>query len=154
MKNQPADERESLWRRELSAAERAALRTRPELELEARLSEALKRVPEVPVPSNFTARVLSAVELEENQATRNRRGWNWRSLLPRLAVVTAILMTAGIIGVQRHEAHLHRIALAKNVAEVAVTQPPPSVDVLENMDAIQRMGESGHADTELLAALQ
>jgi len=30
----------------------------------------------------------------------------------------------------------------------------PSVDALENLDAIQRMSQSAHADTELLAALQ
>ena len=37
---------------------------------------------------------------------------------------------------------------------VAVSQPLPSVDALENLDAIQRMSQSGHADGELLAALQ
>lgn len=155
MKNQPSDESESLWRHKLSEVERAELRTRPELELEARLSDALGRVPDAPVPSNFTARVLNAIELEENRAARKGWNWKWRLLLPRLAVATAIVIVAGIgIGVQHHETRLHRVALAQNVAKVAVAQPPPSMDVLENLDAIQRMGESGHADGELLAALQ
>jgi hypothetical protein len=37
---------------------------------------------------------------------------------------------------------------------VTSAQPAPSVDVLENLDAIQRMGQSSHADGDLLAALQ
>ena len=157
MKDQPSDARESLWRRKLSEAERAELRARPELELEARLSEALAGIPDAPVPSNFPARVLNAVELEDSKALRQAKGqwWNWRSLLPRLAGATAILVVVGL-GVQHHETHLHHLALARNVAKVAVAQPPPSVDVLENLDAIQRMGaaNANHADGELLAALQ
>jgi hypothetical protein len=31
---------------------------------------------------------------------------------------------------------------------------PPSVEALNNFDAIQRMSQSAHADGELLAALQ
>lgn len=153
MKNQPSDESLSLWRRKLSEAERAELRARPELELEARLSDALARMPDAAVPSNFTARVLNAVELEAARSARAGWHWNWHSLLPRVAVATAVLFFAGI-SLQHHEAHSNRVTLAKNVAKVAVAQPPPSVDVLENLDAIQRMGASSHADGELLAALQ
>jgi hypothetical protein len=34
---------------------------------------------------------------------------------------------------------------------VAAAQPLPSVDALENLDAIQRMSQPAHADEELLA---
>ena len=153
MKDQSSDERESLWRRTPSEAGRAELSARPELELDARLTEALARVPEVPVSSNFTARVLMAIDLEEAGASGRNWHWNWRSLLPRVAVAAAILIFAGL-SLQRYEAHAHRLELAKNVAMIAATPPPPSVDVLENLDAIQRMGASAHADGELLAALQ
>jgi hypothetical protein len=153
MKNQPADERESLWRPRLSEAEREQLRARPELELEARLSEALTRLPNPPVPSNFTARVLRAVELGEKQVSRQGTRWNWRSLLPRVAFAAGLLLAAGI-GIHRHEVRSHRLALVRNVAEVAVSQPPPSLEALENLDAIRSLGASARADRELLAALQ
>lgn len=148
-----SDSSESLWRRKPSEAERAALRAQPDLELEARLTEALAKVPDAPAPSNFTARVLNAIDLEEARKVRSGWQWNWRSLLPRVAVAAVILLFAGI-GLQRYEARSHRTELVKSVASVAVAQPPPSVDALENLDAILRMSQSNHADGELLAALQ
>ena len=154
MENQPPNSSESLWRRKLSETEHADLRTQPELELEARLTDALTRISNAPVPSNFTARVLDAIELEEMQAARSRsRAWNWRLLWPRVAVAAAVLIFAGV-SVQRYEANSHRFILAKNVAQVAASQPQPSMDALENLDAIQRMSQSAHADGDLLAALQ
>ena len=154
MENNPSNPRESLWRRQPTDAERAGLRAQPELELEARLTEALAKIPDAAVPSNFTARVLDAVELEAARETRDR-DWtlNWRALWPRVAVAAAILIFAGV-SFQRYEIHSQRAKLVKNIAMVTVAQPPPSVDVLENLDAIQRMSQSGHADGELLAALQ
>ena len=44
----------------------------PDLDLEARLTAALARIPDAAVPSNFTARVLTAIELEEAAAARSR----------------------------------------------------------------------------------
>lgn len=120
--------------------------------LDARLNAALRRLPDAPVASNFTARVLDAVELEEKHAVRSH-GWNWRSLFPRLAVATAVLVFAGIT-IQRYESSSHRLEIAKSVAMVAAAKSQPSVDALENLDAIQRIGQSAHADGELLAALQ
>jgi len=153
MENQPLNPGESLWRRKLSEAERNALRTQPELELEARLTAALGRIPDASVPSNFTARVLAAVELEEAAATRTR-SWalHWRLLWPRVATVAAILLFAGV-GLQWHESRSQRAALARSVAMVAA-RPVPSVDALENLDAIQRMSRPARADGDLLAALQ
>jgi negative regulator of sigma E activity len=152
MKIQPANPAEILWRRKLSETERAALRAQPELEMEARLTDALAKIPDAPVASNFTARVLAAIELEEKPAARSRWRWNWRLLWPRVAVAAAVLIFAGV-SLQRYETNFHRIALAKNVAQLAA-QPLPSVDALENLDAIQRMSQPAHADTELLADLQ
>lgn len=151
MDNKPSNLHESLWRRRLTEAERAKLETQPELELEARLTLALSRMPDAPVPSNFLAGVLSAIELEEKRAER-AHGWNWRLLVPRLAAAAVVLFFT-VAGVEHHEVKLHRAELARNLAEIATTQTP-SVDALENLDAIQRMSQSGHADTELLAALQ
>lgn len=153
MNNQPDNLRESLWRRKLSEAERAGLRAQPDLELELRLTDALAKIPDAPVPSNFTSRVMAAIELDEKAAERSRGwAWNWRRLWPRVAVAAAVLIFAGV-SIQRHETHSQRLALAKNVARLSVA-PPPSVEALDNFDAIQRMSQSAHADGELLADLQ
>jgi anti-sigma factor RsiW len=115
------------------------------------LRELLSRLPDAPVPSNFTARVMRAVEHEELQAARTR-GWHWRwhSLLPRVAVAAVAVVMAGL-AVQQHEVNAHRERLARNVALVANAQPLPSVEALKNFDAIQRMSQPAHADEELLA---
>ncbi len=151
MGNKPSDLRESLWRRPLTDTERAALRAQPDLELEARLTESLAKIPDAPVASNFTARVLAAVELEE---TRRARGWNfswnWHALFPRIAVTAAVLVFGGI-SFQHYEINSQRTLLARNVAQVAAAQPLPSVDALNNFDAIQRMSQPARADEELLA---
>lgn len=153
MKNQPDKQPEALWRGQLSEAERAALRGKPELELEGRLTRALSEVPDAPVPSNFTARVLAAVELEERRQSRQSGWhWSWRALWPRVAVAAAVLLVAGV-SIQRYETKSARVSLAKNLAEVA-QKDAPSMDALADLDAIQRMSQPGRADGELLAALQ
>ena len=98
--------RELGWRRKLTASEEAQLRAwlaahpeeQADWEAEARLNEALGSLPDAPMPSNFTARVLQAVRLDE-AAERRRRRWSqwvwWRRLAARVAVV-AIIVVAGI----------------------------------------------------------
>jgi len=158
MNDKPLNLRESLWRRQLTDAERAELRARPEtaadLELESRLSEMLAKIPDAPVASNFTARLMQAVEREESRPSRRWSfRWNWHALLPRVAVTAAVVLFAGAT-FRHYELTSQRAALAKNVALVAGSQPPPSVDVLDNFDAIQRLSQPAHADEELLALLQ
>ena len=152
MENNPSKLHESLWRKPLSGAERAKLRTQPELELEARLTAALAKMPDAPVPSNFTTRLLEVIESEAQRSTRSYR-WNWRALFPRLAVAAAVLIFAGI-SIQRYETSSHRQEIARRVAAVASTSSQPSVEALENLDAIMRMSQSAHADGDLLAAMQ
>ena len=157
MENQTPESRESLWRRKISEAERAKLRSQPELELEARLTDALAQMPSMPVPSNFTARVLDAVELEEARSARSVQSegwhWNWRMLLPRVAATAAILLFAGL-GLQHHQVGLHRAEMAKSLSVVASAQTVPDVEALNNFETIQRMSQSGRADNELLVVLQ
>ena len=115
------------------------------------LRELLSRLPDAPVSSNFTARVMQAVELEERQAARRWNWhWNWRSLMPRVAVTSVALVMAGLV-VQQHEVNAHRTQLAEDVAHVTTAQPLPSVDALQNFDAIQRMSQPAHADEGLMA---
>jgi negative regulator of sigma E activity len=124
-----------------------------DLKLEARLSQALARLPDAAVPSNFTARVMQAVELEESrEARRWSFAWNWHALLPRIAVTAAVVLFAGLT-LHHYELNSRRTALALNVALIAGSQPLPSVDALKNFDAIQRMSQP-RADEELLALMQ
>jgi hypothetical protein len=152
MKKKPDNHAESLWRSKLSEAARAELRDRPDLAEEARLTSALSKIPDAPVPSNFTARVLEAVRLEENREARTRWTWNWRALWPRLAVASAVVIFAGV-SIQRYESNARQATLAKDLAMVASAQSP-GMDALENLEAIQQMSRSARADGDLLAALQ
>jgi len=154
MENKPSNLPESLWRRKLSAAEQAELSAQPELQTEARLTDALTKLSDVPVASNFTTRVMDAIDREETLAARAAAWhWNWRSLFPRLTVAAAVLIFAGM-SIQRYEASSHHNAMIRTVAMVAGASSQPSVDALENLDVIQRMSQSAHADGDLLAYLQ
>jgi len=154
MENEPSNLRESLWRRKPSDAERAQLQSQPELAAEARLTAALTKTPNAPVASNFTARVMDVIEREERLAARSRGWrWSWRYLVPRVAMAAAVLMFTGVT-VQRYEASSHRQEMVRVVAMVAGNKSAPSVDTLQDMDAILRMSQPAHADNELLAALQ
>ena len=120
------------------------------------LNKWLSRLPDVPVASNFTARVLQAAEIEGlREGAKGASGWRWiwRSSVPRIAVVTASVVLAGLVFHQQ-ELQSHRTALAKNVALFAATRPLPSVEALKNFDAIQRMSRSQSADEELIALLK
>lgn len=121
--------------------------------LAARLDAVLRRLPDAPVPSNFTARVLDAVDREDKIAARPAFGWNWRAWFPRFAVAAAVLLFVGIVW-QRQLADAERTMLVRQVAMVAVHQPAPGLEALQNLEAIQGMSQSARADGELLAALQ
>jgi negative regulator of sigma E activity len=151
--------RESGWRRKLTDAEQAELRAylaahpeaRADWEMDSALNAALARLPDAPVPSNFTARVLQAVELET--ARPSGWSWNWHVLVPRLATAAAVVVFTGL-AVHHHAINSQRIALVKSVALATGGQPVPSPDALENFDAIRRMSQPQHADDELLALMQ
>jgi hypothetical protein len=112
----------------------------------------LSRLPDAPVSSNFTARVMQAVEREE---TRPAHGWafaawNWHALLPRFAVAVAVVLFAGF-AVHQYASANRRAGITRSVMLVAKVQQLPSVEALQNFDAIQRMGQPAHADEGLLA---
>lgn len=145
--------RELGWRRPLTDAEQAELRewlaTHPEhqfdTEAEAALSRALAKLPDAPMPSNFTSRVLQAVE-QESQATeratpRVRSPW-WRGFIPRLATATLIV---GITGFSywRHQA-VKQEELASAARNLATVDPA----TLEDFEMIRNLSQ---ADEGLLA---
>jgi anti-sigma factor RsiW len=153
--------RELSWRRKLSAAEERELRewlaTHPEaqesLDLETGLTEALGKMPDVPMASNFTARVLQAVEREAMTEARGERGrWNlWRRLprwLPRMAPA-AVVLIAGLFAYQ-YSVEVRHKASAQRVAEIRLPDP----QILMNFDAIRVVSQTPAPDEQLLALFQ
>ena len=116
------------------------------------LREMLSRLPDARVPSNFTARVMAEAEREDARSGRGWKasGWSWQGLMPRFAAATAALVLAGVV-FHQHELQSRRDLMAESVARVAVAQPMPSVEALQNFDAIKRMGQPAHADEDLIA---
>lgn len=156
--------REKSWRRKLTAVEEAALRewlashpeSQADFELESRLTRALDRLPDVPMPSNFTARVLQAVERETGAASRSGRNWShwfFRSLVPRVAVVAAIL-GAGLLTYHQHTTAAKRAELLQGVKMVAGVSSLPSPEILQDFDTIQQMGTTPGPDPEIIALMK
>lgn len=156
--------RELSWRRPLTAPEQAELRawlaTHPEVQAdwlaEAGLNEALGRLPDVPVPSNFTARVLQAVQ-GETGVGRRRLGVIWLDWLrlrwvPKVAFA-AIVFGAGLVMYHQGQA-THRKNLVESVAAVSAVSSLPGPDILKDFDAIRALNAAPAPDEQLLAILQ
>jgi hypothetical protein len=174
MTNHPVFQRllETSWQRTLTCAEQAELeawlKAHPEAatdwEAEAILTSSLARLPDAAVPSNFTSRVLHAVELE---AAAERRlgissGW-WQNALRRFrwAIGTAFASLALVVGVGVHNHHRHRQAeltkqqeLVKTLELVTHVNALPNAEVLTNFEAIRLLGQGPQPDEQLLALLQ
>jgi hypothetical protein len=146
--------REHGWKRKLSPAEEAQVRvwleTHPEAradwEVEAGLNDALERLKEPEVPSNFTARVLAAVDADargKRDAGRRQgwRLWHWR-WLPKAAVASVVLV-AGLVGLQyhQHEQHEKRLQYARSVATITDVASLPSPAILQDFDAIHALNQ-------------
>jgi anti-sigma factor RsiW len=158
--NQPNHEpwRERFWRRKLTAEQLAELRaTNPDAadaKLEAALSDALTGLPDAPVPSNFTARVLQDVRREATSPATAVRNWSWvfRVLIPR-AAAAMLVVGVGAFAVQQHQAK-QRAGIADSLKAVAAVQALPSPEALEDFDAIRKLDSNPAADRELIALLQ
>jgi anti-sigma factor RsiW len=156
--------RELSWRRRLTDPEEAELRAwlsaHPELqaewEAEAGLNASLSRLPDAPVPGNFTARVLQAVERESAAELRRREGrwltWLRRRWLPRMAFAI-VIVGAGFVSYQKVEA-ANRRKLAESVAVVSSVSSLPSPDILKDFDAIRALNSTPPPDEELLMVFQ
>jgi anti-sigma factor RsiW len=150
--------REAAWRRPLTAAEQTGLQdwlsahpeARADWETETALSAALVRLPDAPVPSNFTARVLR--EIERNAAAQHAPAGVWRRWWPRAAAGACAVVVA-VVGLQFHQA-ASRATLARSVVAVSSVAPTLSPDALADYESIRRLSPAPGADTELLALLQ
>ncbi len=155
--------REASWRRPLTRSEQTELEAwlaahpevRPEWETEAQLTSLLNRLPDAPVSSNFTARVLQAVRREAGEDARPfaaRWGEWWRVFVPRLAMVVAVAGLA-VFAVVRHQSN-QRAAVADSVALAVEAGALSNPQVLEDFEAIRRLGQQPAWDEELLALMQ
>jgi hypothetical protein len=155
--------REKNWRRKLTAAEKTELRawfaahpgSLADWEIEGHLTDILGRLPDVPVSSNFTSRVLQAVERETisvNRARPSPSTWFLRFLLPRAGVVTVIFV-AGLLTYQEHVA-TKRAELVQSVQMVTGVSSLPGPDILQDFDTIRKISPTPGPDTELIALMK
>ncbi len=157
--------REKSWRRKLTAAEEASLRAwlaehpdaNANLEMDSRLTEVLGKLPNVPVPSNFTARVLQAIEREPmavRRPSRDRLAWFLRSLLPR-AAVAAVILGAGLLTYQEHTTTTTKRAElvhgVKMVTDVSLLRDP---EILQDFDTIHQISATPGPDAELIQLMK
>jgi len=166
MKDNPPYERllELSWKRKLNPAEaeqlRALLAAHPESQIqweaEMALSDALARLPEAPVPTNFTARVLEASALAAAESRQRQPVWHaWfrpARWLPRVALA-AVVMGSGLVAYRQVQVS-RRNELVKSVAAVSDVSSMPSPKILEDFDAIRAMSPAPAADEQLLTLLQ
>ena len=147
--------REIGWRRRLTPAEQAELRAwliaHPEAQADvaadAALDAALEKLPDAPVSSNFTARVLQAIEQEEAKENRKspRRTYLWWVFWPRAAVAT-LVVGCGFLFWQHQALKQQELAsVAREVANVQVFSDP---SVLTDFEVIASLSP---ADDGLLA---
>ncbi|MCX8155760.1 MAG: hypothetical protein N3J91_04810 [Verrucomicrobiae bacterium] len=129
-----------------------------ELLLEVQLSRALAELPAPMVSSNFTHRVLEAVEAKPASSHFMWREWLAR-YWPRLAVPATATALAIYLGMAHHQNTVRRAQVAASVHAVATLVSAPAsaaerldLDVWDNFDVILRMGTVA-ADTELLRLL-
>lgn len=154
--------KEASWRRPLAPSERARaqelLTAHPEWRdawrQEAALSGLLRGLPNAPVSSNFTARVLQAAQrLPAKPAWRQRLEWvPWFPWIPRAALGMAMVCCA-LLSFHGYQS-MSRARVAREVASASIMAGLPSIDWLENFDTINRMSKVKVADDDLLAVLQ
>ncbi len=153
--------REISWRRPLNEAEqaewRAWLLTHPEAQAEAEadavLNAALAKLPDAPMPSNFTARVLQAIEQEQAAAARPKAppttSW-WHAFLPRLAVVCVVVLGGLGLWQQQRAKQKDLTHVAREVASADLLSDP---NVLTHFDEIASLTPPEASPDEALLAM-
>jgi anti-sigma factor RsiW len=154
--------REKSWRGKLTSAEEASLRAwlaehpgaNTDWELDSHLTRALEKLPDVPVPSNFTARVMQALDREAvaSRPRTNRLAWFLRLLLPR-AAVAAIVLGAGLL-TYHEQTSAKRQEMVQGVKVVAGVSSLPSPEILQDFDTIRQISTTPGPDQELIALMK
>jgi hypothetical protein len=156
--------KEAGWRRTLNGGEEAALQkflaAHPEARQawaeEAALNRLLQRWPAPPVSSNFTARLLQAVQ---NAPIRHTwRDWfapaQW---LPEgrawRVAMCSMMVCLGLFSFHESQV-IHRARMARELAGVSRLAALPRMEWLKDFDTINRISQVKVADDDLLAALE
>ena len=149
---------EMSWRRPLNTVEEARLQTylsqhpeaQPLWDSETTLNQFMADLPPAPLSSNFTARVLQALELDLAQAARQRKRSWWSGSWPRLAWATCFLAVS-LLGYVQFEKHNEK-QLNRDVATLT-TAMPAEPGVLQDFETIHRLGQAPVLDETLWVAL-
>jgi hypothetical protein len=156
--------KEAGWRRALSGDEEAVVQkflaahpqAREAWGEEAALNRLLQRLPAPPVSSNFTARVLQAVQ---NAPVRHTwRDWfapaQWlpESLAGRVAMCS-MMVCLGLFSFREYQV-IHRARMARELAGVSRLAALPPIEWLKDFDTINGISQVKVADDDLLAALE
>ena len=156
---------ETAWRRPLTTEEQARLQAhllahpeaRDDWDLETMINQGLRKLPDTPLASNFTAQVLRAVQREQ-AAIRpaTLAGWRWWPALTwsRSALVAGLAVGVGLMAFQYHRTSA-RAELAQSLAQVSSVASQPGIELLRDFEAINRLGQAPPGvDLDLLAAAQ
>jgi anti-sigma factor RsiW len=152
---------EKSWRRRLTPEEEAAARSylqaHPQAEThwrsEQALNRALDRLADVPVSSNFTQRVLQALEADERRARAYERAHSrWRPRWFTKAALAGLVVSATLLFFQQQKM-AERAEMARSVAAVSNVAQLPPLEWLEDFEAIHRLSQVQWVDEELVALL-
>lgn len=139
-------------------------------EAEELLTEALKQLPNAPISPSFTDKVMRAVELEATRRVPVRpvvSAWARSFNLFQYATVVAVVMLAGWFAIEQRKAafdasdalaqaraDLSRAQVARDAATFHASAPVPSIEWLQDFDAISRLSSMPYdVDLDLLAAV-
>ena len=125
--------------------------------LDTLLDSLLHKLPDKPVASNFTFRVLQTVAHEKPSTACRPNLWGEifrhpMQFIPRI-LVGCLAFGLGVFGFQRYELAT-QANMASSVAAVAQVSSLPSPDILQDFEAVRHLSQTPPADQELLALLQ
>ena len=118
------------------------------------LDHLLATLPDTPVATNFTARVLDEVRRAETAHPALDQAWWQRLLAPqfRLVQITAAATLAMVIGGVGYQSHLNQSRAEMAAAVASIAEFPPGF--LADFEAIGAVAHADAIDEELWAALK
>lgn len=163
---------EASWRGKLSPDDQARLRAwlaaHPEFEgewrAEAALNDILHRLPEAPMSSNFTSRVMQAVAAEDARRARESSWGRWwegfgRLFVPKLGWAL-VLVCLGGVALQQYR-QFNRGHIARDLALIPMSTTMPAPEILQDFESIQEFSRLAYftaapavSDEDLLKALE
>ncbi|MBG86228.1 MAG: hypothetical protein CMO80_04930 [Verrucomicrobiales bacterium] len=130
-----------------------------EWEEEDTLSKLIGGLPDAEISSNFTSQVWQKIELDAREREAPRPTWlgflrgQWLRI-PRLAWAVATLLLLVAL-VQKHEQPENNSEVAEALVPVSELVQVPTVEMLQDFDAINAMAHAlTEPDMELLAVLE